>query len=81
MSDKTAPEKTAKDPMEEIRDALTGGEVSLHLIRPLALRVGGKPLGVGVQVKVRNRKVGPVIFPAEGETVSNVLSWLGDMAV
>lgn len=63
----------------KIREALNGKDASLHLVHPMAISVGGKSLGVGVQVKVGNRKTGPVIFPAEGETVADVLKWLGDM--
>lgn len=66
--------------LEQIKTALKGPDVSLHLVKPLAISVGGKSLGVGVQVKVKNRKVGPVIFPADGEGVSEVLAWLGDLS-
>jgi hypothetical protein len=75
-----ADEKADKT-LDQIKTAMQGGDVSLHLVKPMAISIGGTRLGTGVQVKVKNRKTGPVIFPAEGETVADVLKWLGDLAV
>jgi len=53
----------------EIKHALTGLRGSLHMTYAFGL-------GTGVQVKDGTRKVGPIIFPNEGETVSDVLRLL-----
>ena len=33
--------------------------------------------GQGIQVQVRSRKIGPILFPSEGQTVGDVLAMLG----
>lgn len=37
--------------------------------------------GRGAQVYIKSRKVGPIIFPAEGQTLADVMAMLGKLAV
>ena len=59
-------------PLGEIKHVLQGQDGSLHMTYAFGL-------GMGVQVKDRTRKVGPIIFPNEGETVSDVLRLLASL--
>lgn len=58
--------------LTEIRTALREPYVALHLVDTFTH-------GQGVQVQVRTRKIGPILFPAEGQTVGSVLGMLGTM--
>jgi hypothetical protein len=56
-----------------IREAMKHPEVALHLVYTFTH-------GRGIQVKIKTRKIGPLIFPANGGTLSDTLRMLGDMA-
>lgn len=58
------------DVLDQIKSALRGPDASIHIVVAFNL-------GHGAQVKVKTRKVGPVIFPAEGQTLADVLGMLG----
>ena len=66
----TAEEKQA---LAEIKDALKQPYVALHFVQTLTH-------GRAVQVKIKTRKVGPLIFPPDGGTVGDVLALLGNLA-
>jgi hypothetical protein len=59
--------------LAEIQYVMQGTNWSLHATYAFGI-------GVGVQVKDRTRKIGPIIFPSETQTLADVLSMLGDMA-
>ena len=61
------------DALAAIRAALNDPNVALHLVPTFTH-------GTAVQVKVRSRKIGPMIFPAEGQGLADVLHMLGTMA-
>jgi hypothetical protein len=63
----------ADDMLAEIRAAMKHPDVRLHL--PLTFTHG-----VGVQVYIKGRKVGPLLFPPDGGTVADTLHMLGEMA-
>lgn len=60
--------------LAEVREAMKHQGVSLHFAFTFTH-------GTGIQVKIKTRKIGPLIFPAEGETLADVLHMLGTMAV
>lgn len=59
--------------LDAVREAMKDPYVALHLVPTFTH-------GRAVQVKIRTRKVGPLLFPAEGESVGDVLMMLGMMA-
>jgi len=60
--------------LEEIAQALLDPNASIRL--PV---VFGGPAPRAVQVYVKTRKVGPLLFPPEGGTLADTLSMLGQM--
>lgn len=59
--------------LDQIRDALGNNDVSIRL--PLLFSHPGR----AAQVYVKSRKVGPLIVPAEDQSLGDVLKMLGDM--
>lgn len=57
----------------ELRDALKQPYVALHFVQTLAH-------GRAIQVKIKTRKVGPLIFPPKDGTLGDVLALLGSLA-
>jgi hypothetical protein len=58
--------------LAKIREAMASPDVSLHPARTFTH-------GLGVQVYVKNLKVGPILFPVEGQSIADVLHMLGTM--
>lgn len=59
--------------LEEIKHCMQGVRWSLHGVYAFGF-------GIGVQVKEQSRKVGPIIFPREDQTLADVFTMLGQMA-
>lgn len=59
---------------KELKAALQGPNARIHLVETLTH-------GRAAQVFVKSRKVGPLLFPASGEDLSDVLHLLGQLAV
>lgn len=57
-----------------IREALLSTDGRIALVPTLTH-------GLGVQVYRKGRKIGPIILPAEGESVADVLSMLGALVI
>jgi hypothetical protein len=70
MSSKTA----TTDATDALREALASNEASIKLVYTFTH-------GRGAQVFVGRRKASPIIFPAEGQTLADVLAALGGLAV
>ena len=60
--------------LADIKEALRSDEVRLRLVYTFTH-------GRGVQVYVKTRKVGPLLLPAEGQDISDVLAMVGSLAV
>lgn len=60
--------------MATIRDALASDEVSIRLVRTFTH-------GRCAQVFVGRKKVGPILIPGDGQTLADVLTMLGKLAV
>ena len=58
--------------LAEIRDALKQPYVALHFVQTLTH-------GRAVQVKIKTRKIGPLIFPPKDGTLGDVLALLGSL--
>ena len=67
-------ESTERDGLDDIRDAMGDPNVALHLVPTFGH-------GTAVRVKIKTRKIGPLLFPAEGQTIADVLHMLGTMVV
>lgn len=61
-----------QDALAGIRAALQDPNVSLHIVQTMSH-------GRGVQVKIKSRKIGPLLFPTEGKGPGSVLVMLGWM--
>ena len=62
------------DALAQVREALGSSDVRLALVHTFTH-------GRGVQVYVKTRKIGPLIFPPEGGTLADTLHMLGAMAI
>ena len=65
---------TERESLDAIRDAMRDPNVALYLVPTFGH-------GTAVRVKVKTRKIGPLLFPAEGQDIADVLHMLGTMAV
>ena len=61
-----------EEALAELRAALKGPDVSFHLVQTFTH-------GRAVQVKVKTRKVGPLIFPPHGGTEADSLRLLAGL--
>lgn len=59
--------------LEEMREALASPDVRIAL--PVTFTHGR-----GVQIYVKSRKVGPIILRSEGQSLSDLLAMVGNMA-
>lgn len=58
--------------INEIRDALIHPYGSMRIVQTFTH-------GRGVQIYLRTRKVGPILFPPEGQSLSDLLATIGSM--
>lgn len=63
----------ANDELAAIKHALHDPRASIHLVYAFSI-------GRGAQVFIKGRKIGPIIFPSENQTLADVLRMLGEFA-
>ena len=70
----TMPEwgKREEATLTAIREALAKPEVSIRLVHTFNQ-------GRGAQVYLKSRKIGPILLPAEGQTLGDVLHLIGSL--
>lgn len=60
--------------LAKVREAMRSPDVSLHPVRTFTH-------GLGIQVYVKNLKVGPILFPGEDKDIPDLMHTLGTMMV
>lgn len=69
----------AQQALDEIKRALVNHFGSIQIVRTFNMSTGKQM--TGVQVKVKSRKVGPLLFPTEGEDLSDLMKMIGTLAL
>lgn len=64
------------DPLEDIKAAMRYSDASVRLVTLFGFQGANR----GVQVKVKTRKIGPLIIPLEGQSLAEIYSMLGEFA-